>query len=374
MTKFFIIIPIVFSWVLSIVNTTGLGITYDTPTKTNYLIFIWYLFIYFKNSHRISFNRNFILIFFTLLSFIIIPFIKTNSFDGVKYLMMVPFTYCISKQYITESVLKLCCNIIALLGLSVIYLFNNTDIFSGWNDNHLAMISLFSYIFYSITLYGDLSRRKLTVGLLISLLYVFELTQNSNSRSCYIFIILTILFVYGFISFNKIIKSKYFLLIALNVPLFICVFSISFQDLTIFSYFNEWSQNNFDKTDFNGRIDIWIQTFQNLKDTKFIGEGKFMVNHHNSAAAIIGVFGVIGYICWYNLFEKPINFLKRYINDSIVLGCLISFLLIFWQQSFELGFVSTNPNMIPYVILGIGLARAKKININASHKYNNSSI
>ena len=71
------------------------------------------------------------------------------------------------------------------------------------------------------------------------------------------------------------------------------------------------------------------------------------------------------------MLAKPIDFMRKFINDDLIFGFISSFLLIFWQQSFELGFVNASPNMIPYMILGLGIARARDLNLRLQ-KYQES--
>ena len=119
---------------------------------------------------------------------------------------------------------------------------------------------------------------------------------------------------------------------------------------------------HYGKSAFNGRDILWMEAYERLFDTYLLGEGEFLINHHNSGVAILSVFGVIGYVCWYKILEKLIQFMRIYANDRLLLGFMSTFFLIFWQQSFELGLVSASPNMIPYMILGLGIARARELN------------
>ena len=354
------IIYVVLVWVLSMVNASGLGLAYDTPSKTNLLILIWFWFVTRKHKIYGILKTNSILVLCTVLSFIIFPLMTSGSFEGCSYLMMLPLVYCFSRQNVSETAINISGYIVAGLGLFIIYVYTHTFILSGWNDNHIGMIVLFSYIYYSVSLYGNLSFKKVTIGLIISLLYIVMLSKT-ESRSSIIFIVLSVIFAYGGKLFKKLLQKRRFAFYALNIPLFVSLVCILFPELSIFQYFENWSQENFNKSAFNGRDSLWIESYNRLLDSCLIGEGRFRINHHNSAVAVISVFGVIGYVCWYKFFSKPIRLMQNFVNDRLVFGFLSSFLLIFWQQSVELGFVSASPNMIPYMILGLGIARARKI-------------
>lgn len=373
MSRIFSIIVIVLAWLFSTLNSSGWGIAYDTQTKTNIVIIMWFFFTYLSNPFSI--NRVQGLFIFTILSFLILPLTTANSWDGFMYLMMFPFVYCVSQLNISQKALELSGYILAFLGMAVLYVYSRTNVLSGWNDNQISMIGLFSYIYYSIALYGNMTGKKMTIGLAISALYAISLITNTESRSAFFLIIIAVLMVYSGNYFKKIIRNNIFIFFALNVPLLISIAAILFPDLTIFRLFDEWSQQRYDKIGFNGRNEIWQEAYRRLVSTNFIGEGKFLLNHHNSAVAVISVFGVIGYFCWYKLLSKSFIFMKRYADDNIVFGCMVSFMLIFWQQSFDLGFVGTSPNMIPYAILGVGLARAKSIrHYYGTNKYNRTRL
>ena len=75
------------------------------------------------------------------------------------------------------------------------------------------------------------------------------------------------------------------------------------------------------------------------------------------------------WVCsFYNILLKG----KEYISDSIVVGCMLSFVLIFVQQSFEVGIISNTPTILPYMILGIMLGRVMTIkNNNIKEKMDN---
>lgn len=359
MKNLFFILVVTLAWVLSLVNTSGLGMTYDAPEKTNMLIILWLIVLMvIKGNFNKAIRANGQLAFFTILSFVVIPLLTAGSWEGVSYLMMVPLVYCFSELKVTARAMLLSGYIVAGLGLFILLVYTRTEILSGWNDNHISMIGLFSYIFYSISFYGNMTGRKLTIGLVISLLYI-SLLNMTHSRSGIIFITLSIVLAYKGDWFRWILRKRNFVIIALNIPLIISLICILFPNLFIIQYFEEWSMKNFGKSALNGRDTLWMESYERLFDTYLLGEGEFLINHHNSAVAIISVFGVIGYICWYMLFTKPISMMRQYFRDDLMVGFLSSFFLIFWQQSFELGFVHSSPNMIPYMILGLGIAHAR---------------
>lgn len=356
------IISVVLVWSLSLINTSGLGLAYDTPTKTNWLILLWCLLIVRKSDLVRMLEMNIALILGVFISFILLPLFTSGSWDGLSYLTMIPLVYCFSKLRISSWAFQLSGYIIAGLGLFILFVYSRTSILEGWNDNHISMIGLFSYLYYSISLYGKMTGKKLTIGIAISILYVTML-NGTNSRSAMIFIVFALLLAYRGELFRKLLAKRKFVFIAVNIPLIISLLFIFFPDLFIFQYFEEWSMDNYGKSAFNGRDELWMEAYEGLSETYYLGVGEFLMNHHNSAVAVLSVFGILGYICWYKLLAKPITYVRRFINDNLTFGFLASFLLIFWQQSFELGFVHSSPNMIPYMILGLGIARAREISM-----------
>lgn len=366
MKRYINIIFIVLAWAFSTINTSGLGAMLDTPTKTNILIVVWYFIVSTHSIQKLPLRENRFLVLMTLLSFVILPYLTAHSWQGFTYLLMVPLVYCFSQQRFTDFDLELSGYIIALLGLFVMYVYSRTSILSGWNDNQISMIVLFSYIYYSITLYGNLTGRKLTIGLAISGFYAMSLMQNTDSRSGLIFILASVILAYRGTLFKSYIQRAKFPFYAVSVPLIIALVVVLFPNLSLFKMFDEWSVQNYGKSAFNGRDELWLMAWNRLVESHYLGEGKFLINHHNSAVAVLGVFGVLGYLCWYQLLVRPVRYIASVVDDNLSFGCLMGFLLIFWQQSFELGFVTSSPNMIPYTILGIGLARANYVKLYES--------
>lgn len=374
MKKYLKLIPIILAWAFSIINTSGWGILHDTPTKTNIAICLWFLFVIATSRKRFNVLRGKgPLLIFTILSFILIPLLKTESWEGFTYLLTFPLVYCFSQQKITQKDMVLSGYVVATLGLFILYVYSRTEILSGWNDNQISMIGLFSYIYYTISLYGNLTGRKLIIGIVISLAYFSILTADTASRSSAIFLFLTFLFAYLPNLPRKIIDKKRFIAIALSVPLIIAATVVLFPNLSIFQYFQAWSLEQYGKTAFNGRDELWLETFHRLWKSYCLGEGTFLINHHNSAMAVLGVFGVVGYYCWYKIFYNILEPMKKYASENLTLGFIFSFFLIFWQQSFDLGFVSASPNMLPYVIIGLGLAHVKTLK-HGNCKYSYSRL
>ena len=50
---------------------------------------------------------------------------------------------------------------------------------------------------------------------------------------------------------------------------------------------------------------------------------------------------------------------KKWLGDPCLQCCVAAFLTIMLQQSFELGLISTEGSMLPYLIMGIMLGRMR---------------
>lgn len=376
MNKFlFLTIVVILVWGFSFVNPSGLGQMYDSSTKMFWLIGLWYLFSLRRRVTSLPYNgRNRELAFFTIFSFILLPLVVKGSWEGFTYLLTVPFVFCFAQKIIGIRFINISAYIVAGLGGVILLIYSRSEILSGWNDNAISMYGLFSFLYYSICLYGSLSKKEKYIGLAISVFFIYVLMNATNSRSGIIFIFLSVFMAYRGAIYRSMLMRRKFLILALNVPLFIALVVILLPNITLFQYLDQLSQQNFDKPLFNGRDILWLEAFQQLSHDYFLGAMEFKINYHNSAVAALAVFGVIGYICWYKILYRSLHYMQFYLCDDIVLGCFMAFILIYWQQSFDLGFISASPNMLPYAILGIGLGRVNTLRRYAKSKCHSTRL
>lgn len=376
MNKFlFLTIVVILVWVFSFVNPSGLGQMYDSSTKMFWLIGLWYIFSLRRRVTSLPYKgRNRQLAFFTVFSFILLPLVVKGSWEGFTYLLTVPLVFCFAQKIIGIRFINISAYVVAGLGGMILLIYSRTDILSGWNDNAISMYGLFSFLYYSISLYGNLSKKEKYIGLAISVFFIYMLMNATNSRSGIIFIFLSVFMAYRGAIYRSMLMRRKFLTLALNVPLFIALVVILLPNITLFQYLDQLSQQNFGKPLFNGRDILWLEAFQQLSQDYFLGVMEFKINYHNSAVAALAVFGVIGYICWYKILYKSLHYMQFYLSDDIVLGSFMAFILIYWQQSFDLGFISACPNMLPYAILGIGLGRVNTLRRYAKSKYHSARL
>ena len=121
-----------------------------------------------------------------------------------------------------------------------------------------------------------------------------------------------------------------------------------------------WSYSKFQKPIFNGRDNLWKRGFELLWENPIMGTGDFNRDSwHNSAVTCLVATGVVGFILWIQSLKKIIEPAMQHLDDYIVMGSLVSFFVLYAQQAVELGFISENPTLIGYILLGVMLGRVR---------------
>lgn len=283
-----------------------------------------------------------------------------NSWQGASYLVSFLTVYIVSQGKITQKVIKYTGLGIAGLGLAILLIYVKGTILSGWNDNSMAMTGLFSFFYFSIYLIGAKGKKKFWFLNIITYSYLV-LLLGTDCRSGMLFSIISVIGIIYSKKVEKFLNKRSLSLFILNVPLLVAFIVIWVSQTDFYYKLDFWSIQNFGKTIFSDRDILWDFSFDLLKKTNFIGTGKFLLNYHNSGVATLTVFGIIGYICWIQYFNLNLNLLIRYLSDEIVFASVFVFCLIFLQQSLDLGFISPTPNLLPYMILGVGLGRVRTV-------------
>lgn len=355
-------IVIITIWIISFIEPSGWAVNFHLPEKINYAILSLsiILFIFSPGKRQNISVSVFILL---IISFIIIPFVVNDSWQGAEYLVAFLVVYIMSQGTITPKVIRYSGLIVAGLGLCLLIVYSRGSFLSGWNDNAVSMMGLFSFLFFSIFLIEKKKTKQFWFWNIISFLYASFLF-GTDCRSGMLFLIISIL---GILYSNKVkslLKKKATVLLLLNTPLLLAFMVIWLSESDYYYALNSWSINEFDKSIFNGRDLLWEYSLNLLNKSYYIGTGKFLINYHNSGVATLSVFGILGYLCWINYFNTNLKQLKRYLKDDIVFASLFAFCLIFLQQSVDLGFISPTPNFLPYMILGVGLGRIRLLRRN----------
>jgi len=244
-------------------------------------------------------------------------------------------------------------------GAAVLYIYNYGSLFSGWNDNSIAMIGMHSFLVFLVPFF-DRSRSRDKLIIVIGTIIYSRLMFATNSRSGVLFMFIGAAFALNLFARGLILNGRYRRNLLLYIPLLIaavvCLFSTSGSMNTL----NNWSYMKFGKPFLNGRDALWKRGFDVLWDHIILGSGKLnALNWHNSAIACLTAYGCLGYFCWIKSLGQILDRAQYWIEDAQVQGFIISFIVLFIQQSVELGFIGAPPGIIAYVLLGLMLGRVR---------------
>lgn len=353
-------------WAVNLLNGTGLGQAYHTTEYARVaalLVGCWLL--YRDNQKRRGWHmpaRYFFVLLPLLTVFILVSLFNNAGWVGLEYMWVFLVVFILSHTRPDRSTLYLVGIAYAVLGLAILVIFNYFSVLKGWNSNSIAMIGLFSYMVFTIPFYGVRDKKSVFMLLLVGLVYTV-LLWPINSRSCIMAIALAWLVVFHVLPLEKIFRSPVMLFLALQIPLVIAIIGSQVAlhgDVTLL---NTWSLEEVGKPFFNGRDELWLDAFRTLDKNFLFGTGDIegQSYHHNSAVDCLAAYGVVGYALWITLFHTILKEALPYRRDICVGGALAAFLVIFWQQSVERGMLAAGPNLIPYVILGLLLARTRAV-------------
>lgn len=355
-------------WVINLFNGTGLDSVYHVTTYAKYIIigsfFLSVLREKRKNTALYIEKSTFFSFIGMIVIFLYSSEIHGNSIQAINYLWIFVIVYLLSLMEISESVLFFTGLIYGGAGFFILYIYNYGTILAGWNENSIAMIGMHSFLIFSI-FYFKKGIIKNKIGLIIATIVFAILIQPTDSRSGILFLILGAMFALEFLPRNMIYGKQSRIMIVLMVPLIIALIVVAISSGEYMEILNIWSYEQFQKPIFNGRDELWNNGFDELFNHFFIGTGNLSTaNWHNSAITCLVAYGSIGYILWVCVLKKIIEKALPYIQDSLIQGCIIAFCVLYLQQSVELGFISENPSMLPYIILGLMLGR-----VNYLYKY-----
>lgn len=360
MNQTFTIIFLILVWVISFVEPSGWAMAIHLPEKIS-----WTIALLAGGCLLISRNRKLQvpgpLVALLIVTFIIIPVIMADSWQGAEYLVAFLTVYLAAQGTITLKVIAVSGIIIAILGLVVLRIYVFGNILSEWNDNAISMVGLFSFVYFSMFLISKKGTMAFWLWNIVTAIYLWLLFKT-ECRSGMLFAVVAVVCIVYSGTVKKMLHGPKVRLLLLNIPLVLALAVILIASSSHFDALDRWSLESNGKGIFDGRDVLWDNALKLLAQTDYLGTGKFKFNYHNSGIAALSVFGVLGYICWVKYFCCNIKRLQRYIQDDIVYASLLAFLIIYLQQSVDLGLIYRTPNLIPYAILGIGLARIKMIN------------
>lgn len=363
--KYSFVLFSVLIWVFALFNGTGLGQTYNTNGILKLLLIgiSLYMFVWQIRSHPKIETKMFVYVIIFVGVFVGISLIKKFDFSSMEYIYVFLIVYIISQLRVKKSYINMVSYTYATLGFLILYIYVYGTALSNWNGNSIAMIGFFSYAVFAISFFDTETRMKLKFKtmffIVVSLAYI-NFTEQTDSRSSTMMIILCMLIV---LLRLKIFSDKNIsrrLEWILNIPLILAILIVVVSQMSVYDALNLWSLRNFEKPVFNGREDIWLDGIRRLKESWLLGSGELQSGYwHNCAIACLATYGIVGYTIWVKFLHKILVSAKGFLKDSYVFGGVVGFCLILIQQSFELGLFAPNPNMIPYLILGVLLGRVQ---------------
>lgn len=358
-----------FLWAVNLLNGTGLGAAYRTTEYARILValvaLLCVLHTWRKERALYIKKRYFFLLVPLALVFILVSVVNGHGTMGIDYLWVWLVVYILAQARPTTNVLRWVSIGYAVLGLAILFIFEYTSLLKGWNPNSIAMIGLFSFLIFIVPYFGIHNFRSFVMLTLVGLAYCF-LLWPTDSRSSIIAITVALLLCFRVLSLENMFRSPAVLLLTLLIPLIIAGLVAFVSGTGLLETLDQWSLREFGKPIFNGRDTTWIQGFQQLRQNPLFGSGYIASGiWHNSALACLTAYGIVGYGLWIRLFYMLLKDAASYIKDVCVIGCMTAFMVIFWQQSVELGLFAPNPGVLPYALLGMLLGRINRLRSRA---------
>lgn len=352
-------------WIVNLFNDTGLGAVYHTTERARIIIYVVFIFIaiwnFIHNRYYIDTHDVMILGGMSVF-FVIISLIQGQGMMGIYYISAFVLIYILSKIGVTRKAVVMTGIAYLIMGLAILYIYDFGTALSGWNPNTIGMIALYSYLFFLIPFYNTekVLRSKLIL-IAVTILYIV-LIEPTASRSCTLFAATAALLALSSILRKLVIRANKRYLGLLLIPLFVAVTVVWISKTSYINTLNQWSLEKFQKTIFNGRDVLWDQGFQLFLDNFLFGRGSLAGNWHNCMIGILTAYGCLGGILWIASLQNVLAKGRRWMNDLIVPGCVVTFLIMYIQQSVELGLVNEAPNLLPYIVLGMMLGRVNFLN------------
>lgn len=349
------------AWSVSLLYSSGIGIVYDVYSKASFICLAYALILICKTQRRKLPACGKVLSICVLIVLFQFSGYMSSNLLTIDYLVAFVVIYICSQQTVNATTIKLSALMYGILGFIVLFIYNYASAFSGWNSNTIGMLSLFSYAFFLCGMPCPDNKKGKVIFLGVFLIYTLFLAK-CTSRGAAIFSLVMALFHLRYIKPESIITNKKRIIIILLVPLLISIGTIFISKNCDMPALDEWSYNHFGKPLFNGRDNLWLYGFSKLEEAPILGHGNLsMVNWHNSAITALVGYGILGYALWIAAFSSLLNKSIHYRSDYLVNITAAAFIIIYLQQSIELGFIAQQVFFIPYAILGLMLGRINTI-------------
>lgn len=359
--KQWMVVPImIMVWLLALVYGSGIGQVYDVYGKAKVVVVALAIYQFFVR-RRVRYVKKgiFILVAYLLFANLLTSVLYAHNI--VNYLWMYVLMALIGLMPVEDGPMIVVSIVYGALGMLVLFIYNYGAIFSGWNENSIAMVGFFSFCVMIVGFNRVRDFRILACLLVYSVMY-FALLDALNSRGSVLFAIVLLLGIVGIIPFQKWFKNKRKIFMILVIPLIVAVFIALFRNAGIVDKLELWSLETFNKPIFNGRDELWYNGFIEWMNHPLFGYGNLSVaNWHNSAVTMLVGGGSIGYCVWLIVTRDILARGCPWIKDGIVFGLMVGILGVWLQQTVELGLIANEANAIPYAMMGLLLGRVRTL-------------
>ena len=354
--NYFLIVIATVLWFLGLGTGSGIGMQvhlYEVLKIATIILFIFYIF------NRKKIKRNMLIVMCYVVVFSLYTyFIYGNTI--LEYVWLYLLAFLIGELNVSLKVLKIIGVIYGSLGLAILIIARVTSIFSGWDGNGISMISFFSYTLFAATRFDNKSKKSLLYLGIYSVAY-FILLNVFGSRSSILFSLILLLGGFNLIPLKKIMKSKFLRIFLLFLPLIIAIVTVNIRNMEFVVQLNSWSLMESGKPFFNGRDSIWAFGFEMVKEHMLFGTGNLAGNWHNSALTCLVGAGSVGYCVWVFCINTMFKNAEKYWGDTYAFGLSAAFMIIWLQQSVELGLIQVQGQIVPFVVLGLVCARVNTL-------------
>lgn len=359
--KQWMIVPImILVWLLSLVYGSGIGQAYDVYGKAKLLVLALAAYqLLIRRRVRYVKKDIFLVIAYLFFSTLITSVLYAHN--TLDFLWMYILMALIGLMPVEEGPMMVVSVAYGALGMLVLFIYNYGTVFSGWNENSLAMIGFFSFC-VMIVGFNRVRDFRVLICLLVYAAMYFVLLEVLNSRGSVLFAIVLLLGVFGILPFQRWFKNKRKILIIMLIPLLIAIFVVLIRNAGIVDKLESWSYETFNKPIFNGRDELWYQGFMDWMKHPVFGNGNLSAaNWHNSAVTMLVGGGLVGYFVWLIKTRDILAYGCPWIRDGIVFGLIAGILGIWLQQTVELSLVANHANAIPYAMMGLLLGRVRTL-------------
>lgn len=367
----FLIVICAVLWLVGFTYPTGFGQTYEIFEKMKLTVILVTVFCLILHKENYKFKLTNILLVCVVL-FIAVCNYAQNDNSIVDYLCVWLIIPVVKLFTLKKKDHKWIGYIFGIASTGVLLIGNMTNVFENWDGNSVSLVQFFSYAIF-ISIFSEVKKPKNIIYLVVFSVIYFYLLATFESRSAIWFSALMLLCMLRIIPFKKVL-NKTTIFIILLLPLIIAIFVTRINDLSFIENLNSWSLRQFDKTIFSERDLIWESGIEIWLENPIIGNGNLShFNYHNSAVTTLVGVGVVGYSILTGVLYTMLKKALKWKHDSVVYGLTTSFLIIWAQQSVELGLIAQQPNVIPYLILGLICARIRTLEGENDRFINNRS-